>query len=179
MVQHHHDMPELTSTGAEELQNTLDELAKTLPGVYLAVATPSSILFSGQSGQYDILDHGASSRQASVDDILWFASTTKLLTTVCYLQLVDRGLITLDTDMRELYPSLKEATSRILDGFDEQGQGIFRVNADKVTLRMMLNQTSGFGQEFGDKIKAWKKVTDKGRGFVNSCKVVRYTMFYS
>jgi hypothetical protein len=38
----------------------------------------------------------------------------------------------------------------------------------------MLNQTSGFGMEFGDQVQRYKTTADKGTGFVNSCKVVRW-----
>jgi CubicO group peptidase (beta-lactamase class C family) len=161
-------MPTILPEAVKDLQKTLDDLGKDLPGVHLAVASSDSILFSGQAGNFDMLHPG---RQASPEDILWFASTTKLLTAVCYLQLVDRGDITLDTDMRGLYPPLKEATSKILEGFNE-GEPVFKENNEAVTLTMMLNQTSGFGMEFGEKIPAWKKVTEKGKGFVNSCKIV-------
>lgn len=44
--------------------------------------------------------------------------------------------------------------------------------ATRVTLKMMLNQTSGFGMEFLSGVQDWKKCSGKGTGFVNSCKVV-------
>jgi CubicO group peptidase (beta-lactamase class C family) len=165
--------PKINAKAAGPLQKTLDELSRNIPGVHLSVASPTSILFSGQAGLFDMLDQGPSSRKASSDDIMWFASTTKLLTAVCYLRLVDQGVLTLETDMREFYAPLREATSKILEGFDEDGKPIFAATDRKVTLGMMLNQTSGFGQEFGEKVQRWKKVTDKGKGYVNSCKVVR------
>lgn len=39
-----------------------------------------------------------------------------------------------------------------------------------ITVQMMLNQTSGFGTEFGEHVKSWKTVAKRGLGFVNSCK---------
>jgi CubicO group peptidase (beta-lactamase class C family) len=85
---------------------------------------------------------------------------------------VDRGILSLDTKLTELFPALKSAASRILTGFDESGQPLFQHNTTPITLAQMLNQSSGFGREFGPTVQAWKKVTDKGAGFVNSCKVV-------
>lgn len=90
-----------------------------------------------------------------------------------YLQLVDAGKLTLDTNMRELFPPLDAAASQIIKDFDEAGKPIMEKNHAPVTLGQMLNQTSGFGMEFGDKVSSWKKVSEKGTGFVNSCKVVR------
>lgn len=95
-----------------------------------------------------------------------------------YLQLVDRGILTLDTDMTELYPPLKQAASKILLGV-EDGKARFEKNVKPITLLQMLNQSSGFGMEFGDNVQAWKKVADKGTGFVNSCKKVRRLLLFA
>ena len=92
-----------------------------------------------------------------------------------YLQLVDRGVLTLETDMRPLFKPLGDASARVLTGFDEEGQPLFKPNSTPITLSQMLNQTSGFGKEFGEIVSGWKKVTTVGKGFVNSCKVVRVT----
>lgn len=73
--------------------------------------------------------------------------------------------------MTTLYPPLKEAASRILVGV-EDGTPRFEENTKPITLLQLLNQSSGFGIEFGKEVQAWKKVADKGTGFVNSCKAV-------
>lgn len=77
--------------------------------------------------------------------------------------------------MTDLYPPLKEASRQILTGFDDQGQPKLVDNDKPITLLQMLNQSSGFGMEFGETVQAWKKVTPKGKGYVNSCKVVSTT----
>lgn len=88
------------------------------------------------------------------------------------MTLVDQGVLSLDTKMTDLYPPLKEAAKQILTGFDEQGQPKLVPNDKPITLLQMLNQSSGFGMEFGETVQAWKKVTPKGKGYVNSCKIV-------
>jgi hypothetical protein len=80
--------------------------------------------------------------------------------------------LSLDTDMTALYPPLKEASKQILTGFKEDREPILKPNDKPITLLQMLNQSSGFGMEFGETVQAWKKVTPKGKGYVNSCKVV-------
>jgi hypothetical protein len=109
--------------------------------------------------------------------------------------------LSLDTDLRPLYEPFKQATSKIIQGFESDGKAVSLDNAnpipigdtvdvvqqfnedgkgkailvdsdEPVTLGQMLNQTSGFGMEFGTKVQLWKKVTEKGKGFVNSCKAV-------
>ena len=78
--------------------------------------------------------------------------------------------------MREVYPPLAKASSRLFIGLDEEGEPQYKDNDTPVTLLHMLNQSSGVGMEFGDKVQSWKEYTrktgGKGGGFVNSCKVV-------
>jgi CubicO group peptidase (beta-lactamase class C family) len=87
--------------------------------------------------------------------------------------------LSLDTDMTVLYPPLKDASKQILTGFDGQGQPQFKSDDKPITLLQMLNQSSGFGMEFGETVQAWKKVTTKGKGYVNSCKIVSFLMAHS
>ncbi|GFZ50619.1 hypothetical protein JCM24511_08377 [Saitozyma sp. JCM 24511] len=162
--------PTISQSGAQHIQAVLDAQAETLPGCFLTVVSPTEVLFNSASGKFDVLDESPAARKASTEDVMWFASTTKLITSVCYLQLVDRGVLSLDTKLTELFPPLKAASSRILTGFDADGKPQFRANSEPITLAQMLNQSSGFGREFGPTVQAWKKVTDKGKGFVNSCK---------
>lgn len=49
---------------------------------------------------------------------MWFASCTKLLTTVAAMQCVERGLLSLDGDICEVLPEFKGV--QILTGFDEE-----------------------------------------------------------
>jgi hypothetical protein len=76
-------MPSLKPDGASHLQKTLDAFAKEIPGCFLTVATTDSILFDGCSGHFDMLEKGEDYRRVTKDDVMWFASTTKLLTAVC------------------------------------------------------------------------------------------------
>jgi len=81
--------------------------------------------------------------------------------------------------MTDLYPPLKKAASKILTGFDKDGEPVFKENSKPITLGMMLNQSSGFGMEFGETVQAWKKYSKVGKGFVNSCKVVGLFLTFS
>ena len=124
---------------------------------------------------------------------MFFASTTKLLTSVstcptrdlqgglnlppqiAILQLIEKGVITLDTPMSTFFLELKPPL-RIIDSFSSSGEPRYRTTEKEITIKAMLNQSSGFGQEFGDKVTLWKKSLPdgaKGKGFVNSCKIVR------
>lgn len=58
---------------------------------------------------------------------------TKMITSTCLLQLVEKGLLTLEEDLRQRVPEL--AALQILKGFDEEGQPILEENKNQITLR--------------------------------------------
>lgn len=148
--------------GKSYLQSRLDEAADSLPGCTLAVVNTQGVLFSGATGPFDILDP---SRKLSTHDVMWFASTTKLLTAICglalcllttgYLQLVDRGALALDTDMRLKFSPLDTAASRIIKGF-ENGKPQFEDYRGPVPLLSLLNQSSGLNEE-SKELKEWRE----------------------
>lgn len=75
----------LKSGGADHLGHVLREIAETLPGTYLSIATPEEVLYDEAHGRFDMLERGDGARQVSTDDVNWFASTSKLVTSVCAL----------------------------------------------------------------------------------------------
>ena len=93
---------------------------------------------------------------------------------VAILQLIDSTSLTLDTPASLNLPQLATPL-RIFDGVDDAGAAKYRTTSTEITVGMLLNQTAGFGQEFAEKVTAWKATlgpNDKGKGFVNSCKIV-------
>lgn len=58
---------------------------------------------------------------------------TKIITATAIMQLVEKGLIKLDDDVRPLVPEL--AKMQILRGFDEDGKPILEDNVKPITLR--------------------------------------------
>lgn len=79
-------MTTISSAGKAKLQATLDKLAEQLPCVHVAIATPSEVIYEGRAGVFDALEKGKpEAKKADQDDILWFASSTKLLTALCRL----------------------------------------------------------------------------------------------
>lgn len=163
----------LKSSAQAKLQALLDEQVSKghMPSAHLTVVSPTSILFTGTAGVLDPLD--PKSRSVEPNDTMWFASTSKLITSVIYLQLVDRGVLSLDTDMRKKFAPLDKAAARIWGGVDDKGIPMWKGEyKGPVKLAWLLNQSSGFGAEFGDAVQAWKGYSDVGKGFVNSCKDV-------
>lgn len=88
----------------------------------------------------------AQGRAMALDTIFQLASMTKAVTSVAALQLVERGMLNLDTPIGGLLPALAEA--QVLDGFDAQGAPQLRAPARPITLRHLLTHTSGLGYPF-------------------------------
>lgn len=80
----------------------------------------------------------------SGDQIFRLASMTKIITSVAALQLVDRGLITLDEPLEPILPVLAE--TKLLATECE-----LETPSAPVTLRHLLSHTSGFGYGFVSK----------------------------
>lgn len=76
-------LPKLPADGAAKLQALLDAQTSSgrVPSAFLTVVTPDEVLFTGAAGTYDPVD--PASRKVTTDDVMWFASTTKLITSVC------------------------------------------------------------------------------------------------
>ena len=73
-----------------------------------------------------------------MDSILWIASCTKLLTAISVLQLVEKGLLTLDEDVSKYVPEVKSL--EILTGFDKDtGKATTEPNPRAITVRSVIS----------------------------------------
>lgn len=69
-----------------------------------------------------------------MNTVMRIASCTKLMTSIAAMQCVERGLVTLDTDVAEILPEL--AAQGILTGFDEAtGEPIMNERQNTINLR--------------------------------------------
>uniref|UniRef100_A0A8H7KAL5 Beta-lactamase-related domain-containing protein n=1 Tax=Bionectria ochroleuca TaxID=29856 RepID=A0A8H7KAL5_BIOOC len=121
----------------------------------------------------------------TLDTVTWIASQTKLTTSVSVMQIVERGLIGLDDDVREVLPQLKEL--KVLVAFEDEdgevvepeptshdngngpyinrslpkpkGQPIFEDVKGPITLRHLVTHTSGLCYDLASpllmKYSAW------------------------
>lgn len=78
----------------------------------------------------------------ALDTVMWIASCTKLMTSICAMQLVERGLVSLDEPVYKYIPELGEF--KVLKGFEEgSGKPIEDKPTVPITLRMLLTHSSG------------------------------------
>lgn len=94
------------------------------------------------------LADAAAGRPMQGDTVFQIASMTKALVSAAALQLVERGLLSLDAPIGDLVPEL--AAPQVLEGFAEDGTPQLRPARAVVTLRHLLLHTSGCGYAFKD-----------------------------
>ncbi|KAI1802400.1 putative transesterase [Daldinia bambusicola] len=99
-----------------------------------------------------------------LDDVLYLASASKLMTTIAALQCVEDGLLTLTGDLSSVAPEIAE--KQILKGFSEDGETpILEPQARPVTLEMLLTHSSGLAYYFVNPlIDRWREKARKEQG---------------
>jgi CubicO group peptidase (beta-lactamase class C family) len=77
-----------------------------------------------------------------LDTIMWIASFTKLMTSICTMQLVEQGHVTLDESIYKHIPELESLP--LITSIDENtGKPVEEKNTTPITLRHLLTHTSG------------------------------------
>ena len=126
-------MTRLSTSAIESLTQTVESSVTDIPGVTVVVVdNHGEELFAHSAGKRG---HG-SSESMTLDSIFWIASCTKLITGIACMQLVEKGILKLDSSeqVESLCPELKEVKVLLDDGsLVEKKQGI--------TLRMLLSHT--------------------------------------
>ncbi|RVX67862.1 hypothetical protein B0A52_08467 [Exophiala mesophila] len=99
-------------------------------------------------------------RPQQLDDVLYLASATKLMTTIAALQCVEDGLLTLDGDLSSIAPEL--AAKQVITGFSEDDEEpILQPLNRPITLEMLLTHSSGATYDFMNPLlMKWRKRFD-------------------
>lgn len=94
----------------------------------------------------------------SLDSLLWIASCTKLLTAISTLQLVERGLISLDQPLSSVLTEFKPPIPMVSPYAQAGGLPIVTSTDEPLTLRRLLTHTSGIGYEHaGAILEQWRQ----------------------
>ncbi|KAJ6035274.1 uncharacterized protein N7446_010039 [Penicillium canescens] len=131
-----------------------DETRDKLLGAAFVVVDSNKILYEGSTGRTSI---PANSTPFNASSLTWVASSSKIITVPAILTLVERGLFSLDSDVRPLVPEL--AGLNILRGFNPaNGAPILEDNDTEITLRYLLTHTAGLAYDVADPdLKKWSK----------------------
>ena len=112
-----------------------------IPGVSAAVVAKEESLYQGHFGFADL------NQNKPIDDSSLFriASMTKAVTSVCIFQLIEKGVISLDSPLKNFFPEVSE--KKIIDGFDDEGNPIMSDPSNDITVGNLLTHTSGLAYE--------------------------------
>lgn len=114
-----------------------DTTDKLLGATFAVVNKHGKTIYQGSSGRADFpLD--AAPYDAETPTIIM--SMTKLITATSVLQIVEKGVVTLDQDVRQIVPDL--AKLQLLQGFDDSGKAILAENTKPITLRYVIFRSS-------------------------------------
>lgn len=127
------------ASASDSMQTLLEELAEIAPGVSAAVATNDGVVWSGTAGWSDIENQ----QPVTPDQLFGIGSITKTFTSVVLQQLADEDRLDLDASLASI--------------LGDEVDGI--ANADKATIRQLMNHTSGIPSWEDD--ATWKR---EGRG---------------
>ncbi len=112
-----------------------------LPCAVAGIANADGTLYMGAAGLRSL----DASDAMTTDTIFAIASMTKAITTVATLQLVEQGLIDLDTPITAYLPDLEHL--KVLNGFDDDGKAMLSSPKSSPTTRQLLTHTSGYVYE--------------------------------
>ena len=113
-----------------------------VPGVVAGVTNAEGVVYLGSSGVRDL----RTDVEMTTDTVFEIFSTTKAVTGVAALQLVEEGRLDLDAPARQYAPGLADV--QVLDGFDEAGNPVLRAPSRAVTTKHLLLHTAGFAYDF-------------------------------
>lgn len=112
----------------------------TLPGVVVMAVGPDRTYYQAAFG----FANAAEATPMRVDTIFKVSSLTKAVTTAALMQLVERGLLSLDQPASSIVPAFKDI--QVLDGFDG-GVPVLRPPRREVTVAHLATHTSGLAYD--------------------------------
>lgn len=127
--------------------------AHDIPGCVLVASNrDGSFTYSNSFGSSSLKE--GNERPIQLDTVMWVASCTKLMTSLCCMQLVEQGLVSLDEPVYKHIPELQSL--KVLSGFDDNGAPIEANHTNPITLRLLLTHSSGLTYDsMHPQIMAW------------------------
>ena len=123
------------------LANTVGS-AGGAPGVVAMVTDRQRNIYEGAAGKRAL----GGDAPMTTDSVMAIFSTTKALTGVTLLQLVEEGRVRLSDPVKQYVPEIAEI--QVLEGFDADGQPRLRAPKRDITLDDLMLHTAGFSYEF-------------------------------
>ncbi|EMD67843.1 hypothetical protein COCSADRAFT_34624 [Bipolaris sorokiniana ND90Pr] len=136
--------------------------AEEIPGCALSATNcEGTFTYSKAFGRVSMKPEN--NKPMQLNTIMWIASCTKLMTSISVLQLVERGLVSLDDPVYKHIPELESRT--VIKGFTDAGAPIEEKHTKPITLRHLLSHSSGLAYEFIHPVnQAWLKYHNRAPG---------------
>lgn len=112
------------------------------PGVVAMATDRQGNFYEGAAGKREL----GKDQPMTLDSVMAIFSTTKALTGVTLMQLVEEGKVSLNDPAKKYVPEISEI--QVLDGFDTDGQPKLRATKSEITVGQLMLHTSGFCYEF-------------------------------
>ena len=118
--------PKLVAQNPASFDTYLDQVLQdhVIPGFSVVVVNQDKVIYSGGSG----VERKGHAEPFTAESVSAIGSLTKSMTALAVMQLVEKGALDLDTPIKKFLPSFSTANQE---------------KSDKITLRMLLNNTSG------------------------------------
>jgi methyl acetate hydrolase len=133
-----------------------------VPGVVAMATDRHANFYEGAVGRREL----GKDQAMTLDTVLAIFSTTKAITGVALMQLVEEGNVKLEDAARKYVPEMGEL--QVLEGFDSNGQPKTRPPRRDITISDLMLHTSGLAYEFFSEDDL-KYRTAKGLPSVTSC----------
>ncbi len=148
----------ISPTRLKKLDQVLEDMitAKKLPGLVALVTRNSKIIYHKAFGYSDF----AEKKAMKVDDIFRIASMSKAITATAVMMLYEEGRFGLDDPISRWIPEFKNP--KILASFNTIDSSYTTREAEsEITIRQLLNHTSGIGYGAIDSDERIKKIYAK------------------
>ncbi|CAF9928178.1 MAG: hypothetical protein HETSPECPRED_006765 [Heterodermia speciosa] len=150
-------LSEVASVSIREAIDKATADKNKIPGlVAIVVGKDGELMFSHASGT-----RGKETQEPmTLDSTFWMASCTKMIGGIAVMQLCEQGKLALDDPdlVESIAPELKSV--RILKNVDQNGKAEYVEKKNRITLRMLLTHTAGFGYTFfNEKLRQWSHNT--------------------
>lgn len=134
----------------QQVRRLVDE--KKIPNVTFYASNASGSF--QYSKAYGYASFEPDEKPLTEDYYMWAASCTKLLTSICVMQLVEQGRLNLDDQVYEVLPEL--AGLKIITQAEPELE--YKTAHNKITYRHLLTHTSGLGYDFSHPLlTAWRQ----------------------
>ena len=139
-----------------------------VPSIAAIIVDQEKILYEGYYGFKNI----NTQERINHNTLFRIASMTKPITSLCILQLIERGSINLDTNIEDISEKYKKI--QIINSF-EANNPIYTNPTNKIKIKHLLNHTAGYGYEIWDKeinelvtLKLLNSLFDDDSDFLNA-----------